>query len=236
MTDIIQANGTIQLSQVWLFLFVIVIVYPVPLALIYMFSYHKSTSWYRSIILFALATGLGYIACLLFYRTMVMKDKEAKIDKMGAKDALFVFWNTLAAFVIVAITMFGLGTNPNLISIFENTIGYLFIHVWGLDGLMSEIVKSKVFDGLDVRNFNYNFLITQVNMDNVEDIMNSDGKSGLNSPLDFRFEFDKEGGKKASQKKLLESLVYTKNTVGHYVWIYLSSIVAILVSALACTM
>jgi len=233
MTDIIQMNGTIQLSQVWLVLFIIAIIFPVPLGLIYMFTYHKSTSWYRSLLLFALVTGLGYIACLLFYRTMIMNDKQAKIDKMGAKDALFVFWNTLASFLIVAITMFGLGTNPNLISIFENTLGYLYIHIWGLDGLMKEIVKSNIFDKIDVKNFNYNFLITQINMNNVEDIINSNGKTGINSPLDFTIQFD--NNKKTSQTSLLKNLVYTKNTFGHYVWVYLASIVAILVSILACS-
>ena len=234
MTDIIQMNGTIQLSQVWLVLFIIAIIFPIPLGLIYMFTYHKSTSWYRSLLLFALVTGLGYIACLLFYRTMIMNDKQAKIDKMGAKDALFVFWNTLASFLIVAITMFGLGTNPNLISIFENTLGYWYIHIWGLDGLMKEIVKSNIFDKIDVKNFNYNFLITQINMNNVEDIINSNGKTGINSPLDFTIQFD--NNKKTSQTSLLKNLVYTKNTFGHYVWVYLASIVAILVSILACSM
>jgi hypothetical protein len=163
-----------------------------------------------------------------------MNDKQAKIDKMGAKDALFVFWNTLASFLIVAITMFGLGTNPNLISIFENTLGYWYIHIWGLDGLMKEIVKSNIFDKIDVKNFNYNFLITQINMNNVEDIINSNGKTGINSPLDFTIQFD--NNKKTSQTSLLKSLVYTKNTFGHYVWVYLASIVAILVSILACSM
>jgi hypothetical protein len=239
MSEIIEITGTIQLSQVWLTLFIIIIVLPVPLGLLYMFSYYKSTSWYRTIILFSLVTGLGYVACLLFYRTMIMKDKEAKIDKMGPKDALFVFWNTLASFTIVAITMLGLGTNPGLISIFENTIGYWFIHIWGLDGLMKDIVKSDMFDKIDTKDFNYNFLITQIDIDNVQNVISAAGVKSkqtgpnLKNPLDFRFEFD---ATKPLQKKLLENLVFTKNTVGHYVWVYLSSIVAILVSILACSM
>jgi hypothetical protein len=242
MSQIIEMTGTIQLSQVWLTLFIIIVVFPVPLGLIYMFSYHKSVSWWRAIILFSLTTGLGYIACLLFYRTMIMNDKEAKIDKMGREDAFFVFWNTLASFVIVAITMFGLGTNPGLISIFENTIGYWFIHIWGLDSLMKEIVKSNIFDKIDVKDFNYNFLITQIDVNNLQEIINSSSSSSKTTsptskyPIDFRIEFDSDSGKQSKQKKLLESLVFTKNTVGHYVWVYLSSIVSILVSILACSM
>jgi hypothetical protein len=247
VSDILHPNGKISLSQVWLVLFIIVIVFPVPLALVYTFCFYKKTTWYRGLILFALVTAMGYIANLLFYRTMIMKDKEAKIDKMSKKDALYVFWNTLAAFVIVAITMFGIGTNTNLVTVFENTLGYQYIHLWGLTGLMNDIVKSKVFDGMDSTQFSYNFLITQINMDNLDDIITkASTKEGAGSPsekfpLDFRIIFDSEISQKTGnadrleeQKDKLRNLVATKNTFGHFMWIYLSSIVAILVSLLAC--
>jgi len=246
-SDLFNPNGQISLSQVWLVLFIIVIVLPVPLGLIYTFCFYKKTFWYRGLILFALVTGLGYIANLLFYRTMIMKDKEAKIDKISKKDALYVFWNTLAAYMIVAITMLGIGTNPNLVTVFENTVGYQFIQLWGLSTLMNDIVQSSLFNKIDSNQFSYNFLITQINLDNVEDIIKmAETKTGSTGPsdkfpLDFRITFDGEinpstgkPDKLEDQKDKLRNLVATKNTFGHFMWIYLSSIVAILVSLLAC--
>ncbi len=240
--SILPQPGKVDASQVWLVLFIISVVLPVPIALIYSFVFYRKTSWYRGVILFSLVVGVGYISNLIFYRTMIMNDKEAKIDKMGKKDALFVFWNTLAAFVIVAVTMFGLGTNPNLITIFENTLGYWFIHIWGLSKLMSSIVKSNVFDKIDAKNFNYNFLITQINLNNLEQVINMAKSSSTTStpsikyPLDFHIEFDKDVAIQNKQISTLQSLVGTKHAFGHFVWIYLSSLVAILVSMLACVM
>jgi len=238
--SIFQADGKISLSQVWLVLFIITILLPVPLALIYVFCFHNKTFWYRGLILFSLVCAVGFIANLLFYRTMVMKDKEAQINKMSRKDALYVFWNNLAAFIIVAVTMFGIGTNPNLITIFENTLGYYYIQLWGLTTLMNDIVQSNLFDKIDSNQFSYNFLITQINNDNVDDIIKmAEDKSApknpsVKFPLDFRIEFDQDKALRLEQQKQLRSLVSTKNTFGHFVWIYLSSVVSILVAMLAC--
>lgn len=240
VSELLHPSGKISLSQVWLVLFIIVIVFPVPLALIYAFCFYKKTFWYRGLILFALVTALGYIANLLFYRTMIMKDKEAKIDKMSRKDALYVFWNTLAAFVIVAITMFGIGTNPNLITVFENTLGYQYIQLWGLTSLMNDIVQSKLFDSIDSNQFSYNFLITQINVENVDDIIKMSDSKDVSTgpsdkfPLDFRIVFDNDKNVKLSQQEKLRNLVATKNAFGHFMWMYLSSIVAMLVAILAC--
>jgi hypothetical protein len=247
VSELLHPSGKISLSQVWLVLFIIAIVLPVPLALIYTFCFYKKTFWYRGLTLFALIVAIGYISNLLFYRTMIMKDKEAKIDKISRKDALYVFWNTLAAFVIVAITMFGIGTNPNLITVFENTLGYQYIHFWGLTSLMNDIVQSNLFEKIDSNDFSYNFLITQINMDNVDDIIKmAEGKTVSTSPsdkfpLDFRIVFDGEinpktgkPDKMTDQKDKLRNLVATKNAFGHFMWMYLSSLVAILVSLLAC--
>lgn len=241
-SELLNPTGQISLSQVWLVLFIIAIVFPVPLALVYTFCFYKKTFWYRGLILFALMLGMGYIANLLFYRTMIMKDKEAKIEKMSRKDALFVFWNTLASFVIVAITMFGIGTNPNLITVFENTVGYLYIQLWGLTALMNDIVQSNLFEKIDSNQFSYNFLITQISVDNVEDIIKmSDSKEGATGPsekfpIDFRIVFDKEKDVRTDQEEKLRNLVGTKNAFGHFMWMYLSSLVAILVAMLGCVM
>jgi hypothetical protein len=240
VSELLHPSGKISLSQVWLVLFIIVIVFPVPLALIYTFCFYKKTFWYRGLILFGLVTALGYIANLLFYRTMIMKDKEAKIDKMSRKDALYVFWNTLAAFVIVAITMFGIGTNPNLITVFENTLGYQYIQLWGLTSLMNDIVQSNLFEKIDSNQFSYNFLITQISVENVDDIIKmADSKEGSTGPsdkfpLDFRIMFDADKNIKMDQQEKLRNLVATKNAFGHFMWMYLSSIVAMLVAILAC--
>jgi hypothetical protein len=250
VSELLNPTGQISLSQVWLVLFIIAIVLPVPLALVYTFCFYKKTFWYRGLILFALIFGMGYIANLLFYRTMIMKDKEAKIDKMSRKDALYVFWNTLASFVIVAITMFGIGTNPNLITVFENTVGYLYIQLWGLTALMNDIVQSNLFEKIDSNQFSYNFLITQISVDNVEDIikMSNNSSTGIvepseKFPLDFRFVFNVEEDPITKKKEILtdqqeklRNLVGTKNAFGHFMWMYLSSLVAILVAMLGCLM
>jgi hypothetical protein len=78
-------------------------------------------------------------------------------------------------------------------------------------------------------------------MDNVDDIIKMSDTTNNSSigpsdkfPIDFRIVFDTDKNVKLGQQEKLRNLVATKNTFGHFMWMYLSSIVAILVSLLAC--
>jgi len=212
----------------------------IPLGLMYSMFFYKKTSWYRLPLLFGAVLGIGYISNLMFYRIAIKGDKKAQINKMSGKDALFVLYNTLAGFVVVFITMFALSTNPALVTIFENTLGYLFIHAWGVTDLCSNIFVSPKFSeytNIDMHEFNYNFLITRIDTKNVEEFIDAaktcDAKNiGASSlPLDFRMRFET-----SDLVEKLRNLVHMKYAFGHFAWVYLSSIVALVISMTSCIM
>jgi len=202
--------------------------------------FYKKTAWYRLPMLFGAILGLAYVACLMFYRMAIKGDKKAEINKMSGEDALFVFYNTLAGLVVVFITMVALATNPALVTVFENTLGYLFIHIWGVTDLCSSIFVSPKFSeytNIDSREFNYNFLITRIDTKNVEEFIDAaktcEAKNigATNLPLDFRMKFET-----SDVVEKLRNLVHMKYSFGHFVWVYLSSIVALIISMTACIM
>jgi hypothetical protein len=174
----------------------------------------------------------------------IMNDKEAKINKITGNDAAFIFYNTLAGFFIVGITLFAVSVSPILVTIFENTFGYWFINIWGARKLCNDIFVSNSFSNLsniDPKDFNYSFLITRIDYNNVEefieyakqcsgDISNKE-KPDKRLPLDFYMKFEFE-----DQIEKLRNLVYLKNTFGHFMWTYLSSIIALFVSMIALLM
>jgi hypothetical protein len=217
----------------------------VPLGLMYSLFFHRKTSWFRVPVLFITVVSLGYIANLMFYRMAVMNDADAKIDKLSGNDAAFIFYNTLAGFFIVAITLFAISVTPVLVTIFENTFGYWFVNLWGATKLCNEIFISKSLENLsdiDPSEFNYSFLITRIDHNNVEEFIDyakqCDGgtisnleKPDKRLPLDFYMKFEFE-----DQVEKLRNLVYLKNTFGHFMWTYLSSIVALFASMIALLM
>lgn len=214
--------------------------FSIPLAIAYSLFYHKRGGFFNGLILLAVVFLLGFTTNLMFYRVSVMNDATAQINNMDKNSALFVLGVTAAAFMIVVITLFAIGVNPSLITIFENTFGFQFIHFFGLTDLTSKIFTSKTMDpiqkNVNPSDFNYNFLITQINTTNVEEIIEyacGKGKSTDDTkfPLDFSLKFKYE-----EDKQKLRDLVYLKNTFGHYVWVYLSSIVALFVSMIGVTM
>ena len=234
-------NDTNKVGSLSLGIFIACLAFALPLGLMYSMFFYKKTSWYRLPLLFASILGLGYIACLMFYRMAITGDKQSKIDKMSGADALFVFYNTLAGFIVVFVTMVALKTNPALVTIFENTHGYLFIHMWGVTDLCSNIFVSEYlsdrYSNIDPREFNYNFLITRMNIQNVEEFIDS-AKTCVNKdigttnlPLDFKMNIPS-----TDLVDKLRNLVNLKYSFGHFVWIYLSSIVALIISMTGCIM
>ena len=269
------------------------ILFAVPLAIVYNFFYYKRPGWFSSVILFVCVTLLGFTATLMFYRIVAMNDMEAKINKMSANSVSFVAGVTFAAFTIVAITLFAIGVNPDLVRIFENTFGYWYIHLWGLTDLCSKIFTSSCMNdklkNSNPKDFNYNFLITRINLknlerfiahansitpsenlakmsnintnnstnndnankfDNYDDDSNDDddsddeqhggrrqaGGTPPSFPLDFDMKFTGSLNDKMEQKVKLENLINIKQSFGHYLWVYLSSIVALFVSMIGVIM
>jgi len=271
------------------------ILFSVPLAIVYNFFYYKRPGWFSSVILFVCVTLLGFTATLMFYRIVAMNDMEVKINKMSANSVSFVAGVTFAAFTIVAITLFAIGVNPDLVRIFENTFGYWYIHLWGLTDLCSKIFTSSCMNdklkNSNPKDFNYNFLITRINLKNIERFIahansttpsanvakisnNSTNNSTNNNtnnmnvnqvdsddddddydsddeqrggrrqaggtppsfPLDFDMKFTGSQNDKMEQKAKLENLVNIKQSFGHYLWVYLSSIVALFVSMIGVIM
>jgi len=213
----------------------------IPLGLIYSFAFHKRTYWFRSIMLFFLIYILGSVINLMFYRVVVMNDMAAQVDKMGTNDVKFVLSITLGGFMIVALTLMALSANPLLTTIFENTIGFWCLRFLGIRELMNEVFSSKTMDpikeGSQPSEFNYGFLITQFSLKNMEELIEyaKNCKNNMNEEnrfgLDFNFVLQYQ-----EQADKIRDMVYLKNTIGHYVWVYLASVVALVVSMIAVIM
>jgi hypothetical protein len=142
--------------------------------------------------------------------------------------------------------MFAISINPGLIKIFENTIGIWFIGVMGNSELINESFSSEIFSGLSELNdsnvFNYNFLLTRLNETNIGPFVEyfqkecdgkTDEKTGVDFPFDFKPNFE---GKSMGNLTKLRDLVETKRTVGYFTWIYLTSIVSLMISIISITM
>ena len=225
------------------------ILFAVPLAIVYNFFYYKRPGWLSSVVLFVCTCLLGFTANLMFYRIIAMGDMEAQINKMGVNSVNFVAGVTFAAFTIVAITLFSVGVNPDLVKIFENTFGFWYIHLWGLTDLCKDIFSSPSFDKYtedpsNQKYFNYNFLITQIDLNNLEQFIEyaskpkdtNKSKNDPKFPLDFDMKFTGDANEKERQQLKLLNLVNLKQSFGHYLWVYLSSIVALFVSMIGVIM
>jgi hypothetical protein len=217
------------------------LLFSVPLGLIYRFFYHNNVYWFRNILLFFAVYLLACVINLLFYRVVIMNDQNAQIDKMGSNDVGFVMTTTFAGFFIVALTLIGLSANPLLVQIFENTIGYWLLQYFELRELTDEVFSSKTMDPIKdnakSNEFDYSFLITRFNLDNLEELIeygknckgNRDSAYLLGLDFNFILEYDE-------QEKRVRDMVHLKNTIGHYIWVYLSSVVALIVSMIAVIM
>jgi hypothetical protein len=135
-------------------------------------------------------------------------------------------------------TLFAITVNPSLVDIFENTLGLSFISLWGSSQFANEIFKSKMFDEIlnnsDTNQINYNFLLTRLNNENVEDFIKfSCGKTeNENENNEIMFDF-KLNLKTEEQAERLIKYVNLKNTFGHFMWIYLSSVISLIISMIA---
>ncbi len=228
-----SSSGTIGLI-------VTCITFIIPLGLYFSFVYSPDGSFGTFVAIFLGVLALGCIANILFYRSVVLKKSES-LDKSQIKYILKI---TSISFMVLLLTMFAIGINPGLIKIFENTIGIWFLGIMGNNEFINEIFSSEVFSGLKELNdsniFNYNFLLTRLNETNIDnfieffkktDAENKGSNEGVEFPFDFKPKFETEG-----QLSKLRDLVETKRTVGYFTWVYLTSIVSLMISIISITM
>lgn len=221
-------------------LIIISILYSIPLALWYSVVYAHGGGFLNSLLLFGGIYGLGLLAIMLYYRMNLASTSE----KMPSSQIKSIMMTTFISFMVVLITMLILGVNSDLLSIFENTIGIWFIGLMGNSSFISEIFPSSVFSKLeeetDTNIFNKNFLMTRFNLENIDHFIkffekSCDGQThdstNIELPFDFKPVFENVG-----QLSKLRDLVSLKRTVGHFSWIYLTSIVSLTMGLIAVTM
>lgn len=214
--------------------------YLVPLILVYHFAYSRSGGFFTFLFLFIMAYLIGFLACLLFYRMAVL-GKSGEIANMPRSAVIKVMGTSFASFMIVAVTIFAIGFNPNLVKIFENTVGYSYIQLLGAGEFANTIFTSPILDKLndetETKYFNYAFLLTAFDTKNIQQFiqasMNKVGGEEQTNNLPFNFTL-----KPLEKDKIekLEELVYTKHRIGHFTWVYLTSVLALTVSFISMTM
>ena len=149
--------------------------FSVPLGLWFSVVYDSEGGFGNSMLIYLGAYIIGFIATLLYYRMAVQDDTEAKIDKISKSKVSSIAGSTFAAFLVLLITVVILAINPDLITIFENSIGIWVIGILGYSDFINEIFKSSIFGKLressDATIFNQNFLLTQFNEKNIEEFV-----------------------------------------------------------------
>ena len=239
-----EHNETEKKPKFLMTLFIICIAFSVPLGLWFSVIYDSSGGFGNSMLIFLGTYILAFICILFYYRMAIQDDMEAKIDKISSSKVNSLAMTTFASFLILLITIVILAINPDLVTIFENSIGIGVIGLLGYSDFINEIFKSNIFGKLreasDSSIFNQNFLLTQFTQENIEpfidffkkDCGNQDKSTpGIDLPFDFYPVFENEG-----QLSKLQSLVKTKRLVGYFTWIYLTSVMSLLVSLIAVTM
>jgi hypothetical protein len=227
-------------------LIIICITFIVPLGLWFSIAYSSGGGIMNSLLLFIGIYGFAFLVTLMYYRMAVQDDAEAKINKITSGKVKSIATTTLASFSLVLITIFVLGVNPELITIFENSIGLWFIGITGNGYFANEIFKSETFSELkeyqqkDSKLFDQSFLLTCFNNENVDHFIKYFKKdcsqqerdeAGVSLPFDFIPKFENEG-----QLSKLRSLVSLKRLAGYFSWIYFTSILSLIISIISVTM
>jgi len=214
--------------------------FAIPLAIIYNLFYHKAGGLGSLFIIYVGAYLMGLLFTLLYYRSVVMH-KSGDIAKMDNTTVTKIASVNTISFMIVAVTIFALAINPSLVNIFENTVGYLGLSMYGVAQLANEIFVSKELDEIQkAGDIDYSFLITRFGVNDIANInkyfesgcsQRSDEEPPFNLPTYFEMNLKDDG-----QLFRLIDLIYLKHTFGHFTWIYLTSIVSLLISMIALTM
>lgn len=226
-------------------LIIICITFIIPLGLWFSIAYNPAGGVINTLLLFIGIYGLAFLITLMYYRMALQDDTEAKIDKITTGKVRSIASTTLASFSLVLITIFVLAVNPELITIFENSIGIWFIGLSGNRYFANEIFKSETFSELkeyteDKGIFDQSFLLTCFNNENIEHFIKYFKKdcsqqerdeAGVSLIFDFIPKFENEG-----QLNKLRNLVSLKRTVGYFSWIYFTTIMSLIISIISVTM
>ena len=241
-TDSNTSNTSSLFGAVSILIF-LSIAFIVPLGLWFSIVYTVSGGLTNSLLLFFGIYGLALLITLLYYRMGVQNDIEAKVDKIASRKVKSIMATTFASFCILLITLVVLAMNPELVTIFENTVGIWILGILGNSGFLTEIFKSELFSQLQEdspKMFNQNFLLTCFSNDNIGPFMeyykkHCSGETVQNEttvslPFDFRPHFTNEG-----QLFKLRNLVAQKRMYGYFTWVYLTSIVSLVISITSVT-
>ena len=225
-----------------------------PVGLFYMFIFYKSSlAFIDGVYLFATIYLIGAIACLLYYRFIVVGDDKMEIDKMDLGTVSTVFQKSFAAFFgILGFTLVAIALNPSMVRIFENTVGYMVCQWWGVNELLQKMLRSDLFDKVsndlakdDMDQYmNYDFLITLWNQEDKEKLKETiestcSKKSGSEAfkRRDLRFDFYWNSDTITKEKlDELIGFIDLKYYVGHFTWVYIASLFSLLTSLVATIM
>jgi hypothetical protein len=213
---------------------VTIIGYLIPLSIIYNFAYSREGGIMPMFYILFCTWLTGVLASLLYYRMGVLGE-SSDIVAIHADIVKSIMATNAASYMLVAITLFAISFNKGLVNIFENTLGYLYINMFGANELANEIFTSKKFGPQgDLSEFDYGFLLTRFSTENIKEFIENvrtgqDATSIL--PLDFELKLDNR-----AQREELEEFVYTKHRIGHFTWVYFTSIIALLISMVSIAM
>ena len=124
-------------------LFLICIAFSVPLGLWFSVVYNSTGGIGNSMLIFLGAYAIGLVCSIFYYRMGIQDDVEAKVDKMSNSKIKSIALTTFAAFLVLLLTVFILAINPDLITIFENSIGIWVIGILGYSDFINEIFFLK---------------------------------------------------------------------------------------------
>jgi len=230
--------------NVTLSLFLICIAFIVPLGLWFSVVYSEGGGISNMLFIFGGVYGFALLVTLMFYRMGIQGQEKGDIGNISKNKLNSIAGTTFASCSIVLTTIFILAVNPSLITILEDSIGLWVLGIMGNRGFMNTIFKSEIFSNLneysDVKIFDSSCLLTRFHKDNIDTFINyfkencnkQDQTSfGVDFPFDFKPVFENEG-----QLEKLKSLVSMKHLIGYFSWIYLTSIVSLIISIIAVTM
>lgn len=212
--------------------------YLIPLSIIYHFVYSRAGGAFRMLILFSMTYLFGSIICMLYYRIAIM-GQSGGIGSLTNTQVIQIMTTTLASYMIVAITIIAIGFDRGLVEIFENTLGYGYIQLFGSTEFANSIFTSDKFsDQKDMSGggFNYGFLLTLFNTRNIKsfvEVLTKNSESPESSPGPKSLPFDFKLKSDPGQIEKLEEFVYTKHKIGHFAWVYFTSVIAMTVSMIS---
>jgi|TARA_Y100000389_G_scaffold203997_1_gene254455 hypothetical protein len=167
---------------------------------------------------------------------MGIMGQSGGIGSLTNTQVLTIMTTTLIAYMVVALTIIAIGLNRGMVEIFENTLGYGYIQLFGSTAFANKIFSSKQFDNvkdnMNDGSFNYGFLLTIFNTRNINEFVEAltsspEGSDNSKLPFDFQLKADKD------QIEKLEDYIYTKHRIGHFSWVYFTSIIAMTISMIA---